>query len=89
MSYDHMEFVLDGRRYRWSGWFGCQLESYEWWRVPAGTRRRLAGFEFSVFMTERRGLKVRTTWSLANQPASLDKANEDIRRLREALTRLW
>lgn len=30
---------LGGIVYRWSGWGGCQLESYEWRRVPAGTER--------------------------------------------------
>lgn len=35
------EFIINGTRYRWSGWLGCQLESMEWRTLPAGTQRHL------------------------------------------------
>ena len=68
-----VRFMFGGVAYRWSGWFGCQLESYEWRTHPAGTRRRLdfgAGkpaIELTVFSTKREGLKVRTTWAVSDR----------------------
>jgi len=63
------EFVIHGTRYRWSGWFGCQLESMEWRTQPAGTQRDLHLSEppitITVFSTKREGLRVRTTWSVS------------------------
>jgi hypothetical protein len=65
------EFVIGGTRYRWSGWFGCQLESLEWRTVPAGTERDLrlhmdkGPVSVTVYSTKREGLRVRTTWSVS------------------------
>jgi hypothetical protein len=61
---DHVQYRIDGVTYRWSGWFGCQLESLEWFRPPAGTKRRVAGFVMTIWRTERRGLKVCCNWAL-------------------------
>ena len=84
---DHAILVLDGRHYRWSGWFGCQLESMEWRRRPAGTEREIAGRKFRVFSTVRAGIRYRTTWALAIC-GSVDYCNEQIRALKSALREL-
>lgn len=71
MSYPRAEFLIDGTRYRWSGWFGCQLESMEWRTVPAGTQRNLRlhldkpPITITVFSTRRKGLRVRTAWTVS------------------------
>ncbi len=36
---NHILFVIDGVKYRQHGWLGCQLISYEWRRLRAGTHR--------------------------------------------------
>lgn len=77
---DSLFYWLDGRFYGWSGWFGCQLQSFEWRRMPAGTRRRLVDRDFVVVATQRRWLRVRTTWSMTGNPTS-----EEIRSLRSDL----
>lgn len=65
------EFVIHGTRYRWSGWFGCQLESMEWRTQPAGTQRDLRlhlgeqPITVTVYSTRREGLRVRTTWTVS------------------------
>jgi hypothetical protein len=67
------EFVIHGTRYRWSGWFGCQLESLEWRTQPAGTQRDLrlhldkSPVTVTVYSTKRVGLRVRTTWAVSNR----------------------
>jgi hypothetical protein len=68
--YPQARFRFDGVDYRWSGWFGCQLASYEWKTVPAGTRRTLnfgigkPSVDVTVFSTTREGLRVRTAWAV-------------------------
>lgn len=83
-EYDRALLVLNGTVYMWSGWFGCQLESREWRRVPAGTRRTLHGVEFTVFSTERAGLKWRTTWAM-KLPDNIDAANVALRAMQVSL----
>ena len=60
---------FNGVEYQWSGWFGSQLVSWEWRRVPAGTTRDfdVGGkvFSLTVYSTRRDGLKVRTGWALS------------------------
>lgn len=80
-------YKIDGVCYTWSGWFGCQLESYEWTRVPAGTKRTILGREFTVFTTERKGLKIRTTWA-TYLPIKGDEANKMLFKLKDDLKSL-
>lgn len=89
--FPYAELVIDGRRYRRTGWFGCQLESMEWRRVPAGMTRTLCidggPFHLRVFRTAREGLRVRTSWSIPLS-CGLDEANRRIYELDAALRRL-
>ena len=90
MSYfPRAEFIIDGRRVRWSGWLGCQLESMEWRRVPAGTEWSFTlgygkTFHMCVFTTRRNGLRIRTTWALPAH-GTIDQHNARIRELQNAL----
>lgn len=67
-----VRFIFDGKEYRWSGWFGCQLESFEWKTLPAGTQRAFIfgsgtqKIDMTIFTTKREGLKVRTTWAVSS-----------------------
>lgn len=73
---NRVTLILDGVEYRCTGWFGCQLESIERRRVPAGTTRAIAGQRFTVYSTHRLGLfRFRTTWTLTRLPDNLDDAN--------------
>lgn len=87
------EFCIDGVRYRWCGYYGCQLESMEWFTVPAGTQRTLqlqtgeAPVTVTVFTTQREGLKVRTSWAVSARGTIEDHARR-IENLREQLRRL-
>ena len=88
--------VFDGISYRWSGWLGCQLESLEWRRPPAGTTRMLyfdngkPPVEVTVFSTKRLGLfrRCRCTWAVS-KIGSYDERSERINELRDALRGLW
>jgi hypothetical protein len=84
---DRAELVLGGKRYRWSGWYGCQLESSEWWHVPAGAEREIAGRTFRAFSSRRDGLRVRVTWALPSH-GTLDEHNARIELLKNDLRRL-
>lgn len=79
--------VIDGITYQWAGWFGCQLESLEWRRVPAGTERNILGHSMRVFTTRREGLKIRTTWTIPLH-CGVDEANKRIRNFRKELREL-
>lgn len=87
------EFIIGGNRYRWSGWFGCQLESLEWRTLPAGTQRDLdlsvseQPVTVTVNSTQRQGLRVRTTWAVSNR-GTLDEHTARIRDLRRQLREL-
>jgi hypothetical protein len=87
------EFVIAGTRYRWSGWFGCQLESMEWRTVPAGTQRDLrlhmdkGPVRVTVYSTKREGLRVRTTWSVS-KGGTHDEFDARIYDLQDQLRRL-
>lgn len=91
--YPKVYFMFDGIAYRWCGWFGCQLESYEWLTHPAGTMRRLdfgAGkptIELTVFSTKREGLKVRTTWAVSDH-GTYEEHTARIYKLKNALSEL-
>lgn len=87
------QFLINGRIYKWSGWLGCQLESYEWFRVPAGTSRDLeirVGYPavtMTVFTTQREGLKIRTTWAVASI-GTLDEHSNRVKELQDSLRKL-
>jgi hypothetical protein len=84
---DHVQYRIDGVTYRWSGWLGCQLESREWFRPPAGTTRRIAGFEMTIWRTERQGLKIRCNWALSSS-GTLDDHTKRIHELQSTLRKL-
>lgn len=87
------EFLIDGSRYRWSGYLGCQLESREWRTLPAGTSRDLRldigepPIRITVYFTEREGIKVRTTWAVSKS-GTHDEHVARIEKLRAQLRRL-
>jgi hypothetical protein len=82
--WDSRFYWLSGEFYTWAGWFGCQLQSFQWRHPRAGERRRLAGRTFEVYRSERMywwlgrryifGVplpigRVRVTWALAGDDA--------------------
>ena len=88
-----ISFWFDGIEYQWQGWFGCQLVSYEWRRVPAGTKRILSfgiigqnKIEVTVFTTRRYGWfgKVGTTWTICNN-GTIDEYSIRIQDLKKRL----
>ena len=88
-----VHFIFNGIRYRWNGWLGCQLESYEWFTPRVGTRRLLnfnngsAPTEVVIFSTQRSGLKTRCTWSVSCS-GTHDTHVKRIERLRDELRNL-
>jgi hypothetical protein len=64
---DDVFYWLDGRFYHWIGGLGAQLASFEWTAPKAGTRRKLLGKEFVVFIARRRFLLVEVSWALTPQ----------------------
>lgn len=96
MSKDGVFARLGGVAYHWNGWGGCQLESSEWRRVPAGTERVLnfaigkPKITVTVWKTERKWpfLKVRTLWAVSNR-GDIDEHNARIWELKNALKGMW
>ena len=91
--YPFATFHFGRSTYRWSGWFGCQLESMEWRTVPAGTTRDLdfgpmiGRVTVKVFSTRRVGIRVRTTWAVSASGTHAEHEKR-IYDLRDKLTRL-
>lgn len=80
LPYPKVVFWIDRVTYWRTGWFGCQLESREFLRPPAGTRRILFNREFTVFTTRREGFYCRITWTMTRlSSVNTDKANIIIR----------
>jgi hypothetical protein len=89
-----VRFMFDGVVYQWHGWLGCQLKSYEWRTLPAGTERKLDFCDsrnppvtMTIYRTKRKGLKVETTWSV-DKSGTYDQYCERINSLRERLKKL-
>lgn len=68
-----VSYLFDGVVYRAQGWLGCQLASFEWRRVRAGTKRTINFNDGSrqyitVFTTYdrkwRNWFKVETAWTI-------------------------
>lgn len=96
--FDGRFYWLSGQFYTWSGWFGAQLQSFQWRHPKAGERRTLAGREFVVFSSERLfwwlwrdGIvsiplplgRVRVSWALTGRDALPDDIDEANATLRQ------
>lgn len=69
-----------GTFYTWCGWFGSQLQSFQWTHPNAGERRFLSGYEFRPFSSRRTLGRVQVAWKCDRL-----KTNEDIREFRNKL----
>jgi hypothetical protein len=95
--WDDVYYWLSGDFYTWSGWFGAQLQSFQWRHPKAGERRRLAGREFRALHSNREFLwlwivplpicRVRVAWSGVGLPKPIAEANEALRKLQTELGR--
>lgn len=74
-----------GELYTWSGWFGSQLQSFQWTHPNAGERRTLAGHDFKPFHSTRTWFRVRVAWALTRTPESVDECNKFLRELEPKL----
>lgn len=54
--FDDRYYWLSGQFYTWSGWFGSQLQSFQWFHPKPGEVRKLGGLNYSPFNSERKGL---------------------------------
>lgn len=68
-----------GEVYSWSGWFGAQLQSFQWTHPNAGERRVLCGHDFKPFASSRRLFRVRVSWALCRKPGDVLECNEFLR----------
>jgi|SaaInl8_200m_RNA_FD_contig_21_2830491_length_437_multi_2_in_0_out_0_1 hypothetical protein len=84
---DKVFFRINGRMYWWNGWFGSQLESREWFGTLPGAQRILFGKKFTVFKSERDGLKYRTSWTI-DLPDNIDEANVKLHWLKREMAKL-
>ena len=87
-KFDTVQFRINVVWYRWSGYFGCQLESLERERFPIGHMRRILGHDMAVFQVRRkRCIWFRTTWAvqpcrpLDNHRARIDALADDLRKM--------
>lgn len=78
--FDDRYYWLNGQFYTWSGWLGSQLQSFQWTHPRGGEVRKLAGRDYRVFQSVRRGLRVRVTWA-TRLPDNLDAANALLRKI--------
>lgn len=86
--FDSVFYWLSGRLYTFHGWYGAQLQSFEW-RIPRpGTRRRLLNREFVVFQARRKWLRVRVSWAWVDLPKPSDEANIALNDMRRELSQL-
>lgn len=94
-SCDAKFYWLDGELYTWNGWFGAQLQSFQWRHPNAGERRKLIFREFKPVHSERMyrwlwGIvpipigRVRIAWACA-LPKGIDEANASLREMQKEL----
>lgn len=70
-----------GELYTWCGWFGSQLQSFQWTHPRAGEERLLVGYYFRPYTSYRNFGRVRVTWACAALPRDVTAANEFLRKL--------
>lgn len=89
----YAQFIIGGHTYRWFGWWGSQLESNEWFVVPAGTIRTLDfgpnidSIDVTVARSTRHWFKVQTNWAVSDR-GTWDEHLARIQQLRNSLARL-
>jgi hypothetical protein len=98
--FDDKFYWLSGELYTWGGWFGAQLQSFQWRHPKAGERRTMLGREFRALHSTREWLwvarnyifgfplpiaRVRVAWSYTALPTDLDEANAELRRIQAEL----
>lgn len=96
--FDDNFYWLSGELYTWTGWFGAQLQSFQWRHPKAGERRMLFGYKFYPFNSERRFMRlwsivlpiprVRVSWARVDLPEGTDAANEELRLMLQKIARL-
>jgi hypothetical protein len=75
-----------GELYQFSGGFGAQLTSFQWFHPRPGERRRLRGVDFIAFQSTRQLIRVRVSWAMSGMPDhNIDAANRMIRALQSDL----
>jgi len=89
---NHILFVIDGVKYKQHGWLGCQLISYEWRRLRAGTYREFdlsSSIRLYVFTTGSRSItnwfRVPTTWAVSctgSHDKHVERINDLIKQLK-------
>ena len=83
--FDDVFYWQNGRLYTWNGWYGSQLQSFQWRKPKPGETRFISGREFVVSERTRKWFRVRCTWRLKDLPRPLDGANVILRELQNEL----
>lgn len=99
---DDKFYWLSGEFYTWSGWFGSQLQSFQWRHPKAGEERVLIGRKFKPFQSSRHFMwvwrrylfgfplpvcRVRVCWC-THISDNIDEANEELGKMEKELGRL-
>lgn len=71
--------------YKWDGWYGSQLTSFEWHAPKVGDQRKLIGYDFIPTHYHRRWFRYQISW--ATHIPSVVGANEYIQSIRNKLAR--
>lgn len=87
-SVDKVFYNLNGVIYTLSGYYGCQLESYEFRRPCCNEVRLLAGVPFISVSCESRCFLKRISWRMLNQSTDIGVAKKQIDEFRELLRKL-
>lgn len=81
-------YWMNGELYTFMQGFGAQLHSYQWTHPRPQERRKLAGYEFRPFRSERRWGRVEVAWAVVNLPDGIDAANAFLREMETRIGRL-
>jgi hypothetical protein len=100
--WDDKYYWLSGGLYTWSGWYGSQLQSFQWSHPKPGESRKLLGREFRPFLSNREFMwlwrdkifaiplpisRVRVSWS-CDLPEDLNEANAALHAMQKELNQL-
>jgi hypothetical protein len=98
--WDDQYYWLRGQFYTWSGWYGAQLQSFQWRHPKAGERRTLINRACRALHSTREFLwlwrdrmiavptpisRVRVAWSYTALPKGNDDANAELRQMKKEL----
>lgn len=89
-SCDDVYYWVGGKLIVWSGGYGSQLNTFQWFKPNVEDRIKVCGYEMRPFLSQRGRfpLRWRVSWCFVSHPDKSSEHNAQITDLRNKLMRI-